>query len=167
MYENSQIWRIPMIYKAKSATLLAFSVALLGTMCVPSRAYAECTAATIANNYGFHFDGLVGPTSTAALKVPAFVQEAVVGEISFTATSDTGGTLSGSESGTFGGLPFQTTFTGTYTVNAPKCTGSLSRTLSINGFTGTADFVIVKAGEEVEFVDTSAGLVEQGVMKKE
>jgi hypothetical protein len=153
--------------RIKFASLLAPLVALLSALCVPSRAVASYTAATIANTYGFHFDGLVDPTSATALKVRAFVQEAVAGEISFTATSDTGGTLSGSESGTFGGLPFQTTFTGTYSVNAPKCIGSLSRTLSINGFTGTADFVIVKTGEEVEFVDTSAGLVEQGVMKKE
>jgi hypothetical protein len=154
-----------MIRKIKSATLLAFSVALLGTMCVP-RADAECTAATIGSTYGFHFDGLVGPTSTTALKVSAFVQEAVAGEISFTATSDTEGARSGSENGTFGGLPFEVTFTGTYTVNAPKCTGTLTRTLS-NGFTATAAFVIVKAGEEIQFVNTSAGLVEQGVMDKE
>ncbi len=92
--------------------------------------------------------------------------EAVAGEISFTPTSGTDGTLTGSESGNFGGVAFQLTFTGTYKVNVPQCTGSLSRTLS-NGFTASADFVIVKGGEEIEFVHTNGGVVEQGVMKKE
>ena len=53
-----------------------------------------------------------------------------------------------------------------YTVNAPKCTGSLTRTL-FEGFTVAADFVIVKGGDEIEFASTTAGIVEEGVMKRE
>ncbi len=155
-----------MMHKTKLATLLASSIALLSTLCVPSKAGAACTAATIGGTYGFRFDGFFGPPTKVPLKVSAFVPEAAAGEISFTATSETEGTLTGSESGTFGGVAFQLTFAGTYKVDAPKCTGSLSRTLS-NGFTVSADFVIVKGGEEIEFVHTNGGAVEQGVMKKE
>jgi hypothetical protein len=155
-----------MTHKAKFATLFAASIAMLGFLCVAPKAEAACTAASIEGSYGFRFDGFVGPSSRVALKVGAFVPEAVVGEISFTATSSTGGTLTGSESGSFGGGVFQLTFPGTYTVNAPKCTGSLTRTL-FEGFTVAADFVIVKGGDEIEFVSTTAGMVEAGVMNRE
>lgn len=40
------------------------------------------------------------------------------------------------------------------------------RTLS-NGVISTIDFVIVNGGAEIEFVSTSVGGVEQGVMKSE
>jgi hypothetical protein len=118
-----------MTHKTKFATLASF-IAMLGVLCVAPRAEAACTAATIEGSYGFRFDGFVGPSSPAALKVGASTPEAAVGEISFTATSSTDGTFTGSESGTFGGGVFQLTFTGTYTVNASKCTGSLTRTNS-------------------------------------
>ena len=49
------------------------------------------------------------------------------------------------------------TFTGTYTINAPGCTGSLSRTLS-NGVNAADDFVVVNGGTEIEFVSSSPGL---------
>ena len=155
-----------MTYKTKIRYSFACSIAMLGVLCVPPKAQAACTAATIEGSYGFRFDGFVGPSSRAALKVGAFYPEAVVGEISFTATSSTGGTLIGSESGNFGGGVFQLTFPGTYTVNAPKCTGSLTRTL-FEGFTVADDFVIVKGGDEIEFVSTTAGIVEAGVMNRE
>jgi hypothetical protein len=155
-----------MTHKTKFATLFAALIAMLGFLCVAPKAEAACTAATIAGDYGFRFDGFVGPSNHAPLKVGAFVPEAVVGEISFTATSSTGGTLTGSESGNFGGGVFQLTFPGTYTVNAPKCTGSLTRTI-FEGFTVAADFVIVKGGDEIEFTSTTPGIVEAGVMKRE
>jgi len=155
-----------MTYKTKFVTVFASLIAMLGVLSVAPKAEAACTAATIEGSYGFRFDGFVGPSSRAALKVGAFYPEAVVGEISFTATSSTGGTLIGSESGNFGGGVFQLTFPGTYTVNAPKCTGSLTRTL-FEGFTVAADFVIVKGGDEIEFASTTAGIVEEGVMKRE
>ncbi len=155
-----------MTHKTKFATLFASLIAMLGVLCVAPKAEAACTAATIEGSYGFRFDGFVGPSSGVAKKVGAFAPEAVVGEISFTATSSTGGTLTGSESGNFGGGVFQLTFPGTYTVNAPKCTGSLTRTL-FEGFTVADDFVIVKGGAEIEFASTTAGIVEAGVMKRE
>jgi len=94
------------------------------------------------------------------------VPAAGIGEISFSATSDTGGTVSGSESLSFGGLQVQPTFTGTYTVSAPQCTGSINVTFK-DGGNPTLDFVIVKGGEEIEFLQTNAGAVSQGVMEKE
>jgi hypothetical protein len=155
-----------MTHQTKFATLFASLIATLGVLCVAPKAEAACTAATIKGSYGFRFDGFVGPSSGVARKVGAFVPEAVVGEISFTATSNTDGTLTGSESGNYGGGVFQLAFPGTYTVNAPKCTGSLTRTL-FEGFTVTDDFVIVKGGDEIEFASTTAGIVEAGVMKRE
>jgi hypothetical protein len=151
-----------MMHRVKFASLLALLIALLGALYVPSRADAECTAATIENTYGYHSDGLSGPTTATALKVSSFVPVSVVGEVSFTATSATGGTLSGFQNISFGGLQFQPTFTGTYTVNAPKCTGSITSSLGTH-----LNFVIVNGGEEIEFMQTDAGGVGQGVMKKE
>jgi hypothetical protein len=155
-----------MRYEIKLFTLLASLIVVFGTLCEPSKAEAACAATTIGNSYGFHFDGFVGPPTRVPLKISAFLPEAAAGEISFTATSDLVGTLTGSESGNLGGVAFQLTFTGSYTVNAPNCTGSLTRILS-NGFTVSDDFVIVDGGEEIEFVSTSTGIAEQGVMKKE
>jgi hypothetical protein len=37
----------------------------------------------------------------------------------------------------------------------------------IDGVMGTDDFVIVNGGAEIEFVSSSPGLTERGVMKKE
>ena len=156
-----------MMHRIKFASLFALLIALLGALCVPSRAEAACSASTIAQSYGFRFDGFVGPSNSVPVKLPAFVPEAVAGEISFTATSDSEGTLSGSESGNIGGVVFRLTFTGTYTItDATKCTGTFTRNLS-NGFSGSADFVIVEGGGEIEFVSTAPGIVEQGVMKKQ
>jgi hypothetical protein len=155
-----------MMPKVKFASLLTLLIALLGTLCVSSRADAACTTATIGNTYGFHFAGFGGTSGTHALKVPSFVPSAGIGEVSFTATSDTAGTVSGSEILSFGGLQFQLTFTGTYAVNAPNCTGKIVVTFA-DGGTPTLDFVIVKGGEEIEFLQTNPGAVSQGVMKKE
>ena len=153
-------------HKIKFASLLTLLIMLLGGLCVPSRADAACTAARIGNTYGFHFAGFGGTSGNHALKVPSFVPSAGVGEVSFTATSDTGGTISGSESLSFGGLQFQLTFTGAYVVNAPNCTGKIIVTFA-DGGTPTLDFVIVKGGEEIEFLQTKAGSVTHGVMEKE
>lgn len=154
------------MHKIKLASLLALSITLLGALCVPSKANAACTAATIGSTYGFRGSGFAGPGGNRAYKVPAFFPSAGIGEVSFTATSDTGGTLSGSESLSFGGLQFPLTFTGTYTVSAPKCTGRISATFAEGGTT-TVDFVIVKGGEEIDFLNTDVGGIFQGVMTKE
>jgi hypothetical protein len=113
------------MHRIKFASL-AFLITLLGTLCLPSRADAECTAATIENTYGFHHQGLTGPATSNPLKVSAFVPVAGVGEITLTATSGTGGTISGFQNLSFEGVQIQPTFTGTCTVNAPKCTGSIA-----------------------------------------
>jgi hypothetical protein len=89
---------------------------------------------TIARTYGFRFDGFVTPEHVPN-KVSAFYPEAVAGEISFTATSASEGTLNGIETANFGGAVYPLTFTGTYTINVPGCTGTLTRTLA-NDFTG-------------------------------
>jgi hypothetical protein len=154
------------MHRFKIASLLALLIAVLGTMCAPITASAACTATTIARTYGFRFNGFIGPVQEVPLKISAFYPEAVAGEISFTPTSVAQGTVNGTETANFGGLVFPLTLTGTYTVNAPECTGSLTRTLS-NGVISTIDFVIVNGGAEIEFVSTSVGGVEQGVMKSE
>jgi hypothetical protein len=155
------------MHRVRFAPLLALSIALLGALCVPSRADATCTAATIGDTYGFHWDGFAPPRPIpTALKVSPFTPAAGVGEFSFIATSDTEGTFSGFQSISFGGLQFQPTITGTYTVNAPKCTGSISATFQ-DGGSSHLNFVIVKGGEEIEFLQTDPGAVLQGVMEKE
>jgi hypothetical protein len=154
-----------MMYRAKFASLLPILIAVLGTICAPLTARGACNATTVAHTYGFRFDGFVTPAHVP-LKISGFFPEAVAGEISFTATSVSDGTFTGTETANFGGAVFPLTFTGTYTINVPGCTGSLTRTLS-NGVTGRDDFVIVSGGAEIEFVSSSPGLAEQGVMKLE
>jgi len=156
-----------MIQNVKLTSSLALLIAVVGTVCAPLTASAACDATTIARTYGFRFDGFVTPAKQLPQKISAFYPEVVAGEISFTATSASEGTLSGVETANFGGAVFSAlTFTGTYTVNVPGCTGSLSRTLS-NGVNAADDFVIVNGGTEIEFVSSSPGLAEQGVMKSE
>jgi hypothetical protein len=154
-----------MFQRIKFVSLLAPLIAVLGTICTPSTARAACNATTIARTYGFRFDGFITPAHVPG-KVSAFYPEAVAGEISFTATSASGGTLNGTETANFGGAVFPLTFSGTYTINVPGCTGTLTRTLA-NGFIASDDFVIVSGGAEIEFVSSSEGLAEQGVMKSE
>jgi len=132
----------------------------------PLTASAACNAATLARTYGFHLDGYVTPSEHVPVKLPDFFPEAVAGEISFTSTSVSEGKLTGTETANVGGAVFPLTFTGAYTIKVPGCTGSLTRTLS-NGLTFTDDFVIVNGGAEIEFVSTSGGIDEQGVMKVE
>lgn len=154
------------MHKIKLASLLALSITLVGALCVPSKANTACRATTIAGTYGFRGNGFGGGDGNDAERVPAFFPSAATGEISFTATSHTGGTLSGSESLSFGGLQFSLTFTGTYTVNAPTCAGSITATFQ-NGGSPTLDFVIVKGGEDIYFHQTNPGAVFHGVMTKE
>jgi hypothetical protein len=154
-----------MMYKNKFASLLSLLIAVLGTVCAPLTASAACNATTVAHTYGFRFDGFV-TSAHVPLKISGFYPEAVAGEISFTATSVSDGTLMGTETANFGGAVFPLTFTGTYSINAPGCTGTLTRNLD-NGVTAKNDFVIVSGGAEIEFVSSSPGLAEQGVMKLE
>ena len=149
-----------MMHRVKFGSLLALG--LLGALSVPLRADAECTAATVANTYGIRADGFAVPTANTALKVSAFFPAAVIGEASFIATSNTGGTVSGAENLSFGGVQLQFTFTGTYTVSAPKCSGRIT-----TADQDTIDFVIVKGGEKIEILETRPGAVFQGAMEKE
>jgi hypothetical protein len=155
-----------MMHRIKLASFLALLIALLGVLYMPSEAAAECTAATMQSTYGVHGNGYGGPGANDALKVSSFYPSAVVGEVSFTATSGTRGTLSGSENLSFGGLQFRLTFTGTYRVNSPGCTGTIAGTFP-DGSTFPLHFVIVKGGEEIDFLQTDPGSVFQGVMTKE
>lgn len=155
------------MHRVKFASLLALLIAVLGTIGAPATASAACTAATVARTYGFRFDGFITPTPKLPAKIFAYYPEAVAGEITFTATSASEGTIAGSETANFGGAVFPgLTFTGTYTINVPGCTGSLTRNLA-NGVSATSDFVIVSGGAEIEFVSSSPGQPEQGVMKAE
>jgi hypothetical protein len=148
--------------RVKFASLLALLIAVLAALCMPTRADASCTAATIENTYGIHADGFAVPTANTALKVSAFFPAAAIGEASFIATSDTGGTVSGAEKLSFGGVQLQFTFTGTYTVSAPTCSGRIT-----TADQDTIDFVIVKGGEKIEILETRSGAVFQGAMEKE
>jgi hypothetical protein len=155
--------------KDKFLTLFVSSIAVFSVLCVPSKTQAACTATTIAHTYGFHFEGFAGPATSVPLKVSGFFPIATVGEISFTETSDSGGTFTGSESANAGGVGFSgfaTTFSGHYTVNAPQCTGTENVTFA-DGGTVSVDFVIVDGGQEIDLVLTTSGLVQSGIAKEE
>ena len=64
------------MHRIKFASLLALFITLLGAVCVPSKANAACTAATIGSTYGLRGNGFGGPGGNRAWKVPAFFPSA-------------------------------------------------------------------------------------------
>ncbi len=123
--------------------LLASTFALLIVVALVPAANAaqECTAATIAGNYGFTFNGfLKNHGRTVPFAGTGITIADGQGNVSATVTASVDGSLS-----TF-------PYTATYTVN-PDCTGSVTST------SGGANFsiVIVRGGAEILGADIDPG----------
>jgi hypothetical protein len=149
----------------KRQTTLSLAV-ILTAMLLPSFVQAQCSAATIQGAYSYQFHGVL--LNTNAPQSPVDQPNAQAGRIQFTATSGSGGTLTGSQRGNLGGAPSSRTFTGVYTVNA-DCTGTFSRNLD-NGDTQLLSLAIADGGAEIEFAfisTTFSPQVASGVARKQ
>jgi hypothetical protein len=87
---------------------------------------------------------------------------AIVGRMS----SDGDGHFTGAGAQSVNGTIAQSTFTGTYVVNA-DCTGTAQLTFDTSGLQDTLSFVLVNDGDELLFLDIGGGTVETGSAKKQ
>jgi hypothetical protein len=112
-----------------------------------------CSLATLEGSYGFAADEFFtsGPVPAS---ISAFTPVAAIGVDTF----DGAGNLSGSITGSFGGLIFTSPLSGTYTVNA-DCTGSATVTETNGGFVIHFSFVIVDHGRQLRNLATDPGAV--------
>jgi hypothetical protein len=116
-----------------------------------------CSASTIAGTYGFALDGLVSLSFTGNPQlVGHFLPLAAVGTFSF----DGARTSSRSYTVSFGGPISQNKDSGPYRVK-PDCTGTATYS------DGTWNFVIVRDGREIKAMNTSPGVVVQGVLSRQ
>lgn len=122
----------------------------------------RCNLRTISGSYGSNITGtffLPPPSGSSA--PPTGVPLASVGRLVF----DGIGTVSGTDTNSFGGTISVNNATGTYTVN-DDCTGTLNVTFP-NGFTITNNLVIVDGGKEFFVIQTNPGTVITGVFKRQ
>jgi hypothetical protein len=132
---------------------------------------ATCDATLIEAAYGSRDSIFFAPRQTHVSEYTAsFVPGAFVGRIVFTPNPPVDsvpaqdGTFTWSQQGNSGGVPMETTFTGTYSVNS-DCTGTMTRNDGVEIF-----FTIVQGGEEIDFAfltSQNGSTVGQGVMKKQ
>lgn len=147
-----------------AAVLIAISLVAL-TRNKTNTLHAEeshgCTNAILRGAYGAGTTGLINSSSNPNdVTIPTFVPFAEAVRFSF----DGAGHLSGTSTADYGGSSFPVVFTGTYTVTS-QCTGSMTVNAGANGIIHR-NLVIVDDGKEVEFVDTDAGFVIAGSMKR-
>jgi hypothetical protein len=117
------------------------SLALLLASLVSAANAQECTAATIAGDYGFTFSGF---TKDHGKTVP-FTGSGI-------STSDGAGNVSATITASTNGNIETFPYTGTYVVNS-DCTGSVTSTSGGANFS----FVIVGKGKEILGVDIDPG----------
>ena len=107
-----------------------------------------CSIETLKGRYGLAFHGL-GTSAPVPAPIGEFIPVAGVGMIIFNGD----GTLSLSETVSFGGKVAPLITHGTYTV-APDCTGSLTAVNSAH-----LNFIIVHNGREILAINTDPGRV--------
>jgi hypothetical protein len=160
-----------MTYQGKFATLITVLLATACAALMPTRAQAQCTATTIAGNWGTRESVLFDakPNTSLSKSAGSLVPVAAAGRIVFTANSATSGTFAWHQVGNSGGAPFVFDLTGTYSVDSGTCTGTITRTDGVEIF-----FVVVQGATEIDFSfltsqnpQTTGQRVGQGVMKKQ
>lgn len=111
---------------------------------------ATCTNAGIKNTFGFRGGGFTAPQ----------VPNAWAGQVKLNGL----GSVTGSESASFGGTIESFSLTGTYSVSS-NCTG----TATFNGGTGNVahtNFVIVNGGQSIMQIQTDAGSINTNFVQK-
>ena len=106
---------------------------------------ANCSNAGIKGTLGFHGGGWKVSSSLIPAAYAAQVK------------ADGAGNVSGTEQGSFGGLIYSVSVTGTYVVNA-NCTGTITLTDS-DGNTTHGNFVLVNGGMSSLTIQTDAGVI--------
>ena len=165
-----------MTYQRKFVTLFTVLLATACTALTPTPAHAQCDATTIGTTTGtpwgtresIFFDST--PTNREQ-SAGSLIPSGVAGRIVFTANSSTSsdGTFAWHQEGNSGGVPFVSDLSGTYSVDAATCTGTMTRIDGVKIF-----FVIVQSATEIDFSyltsqnpRTEGQRVGQGVMKKQ
>ena len=156
--------------KVASGTLVVAAALIALRVGFPSstlpRAYAQeqaqknqrptCSLETLDGRYGLTFTGF-GTRAPVPAPVGSFIPVAGVGVVTF----DGKGSLSLSETVSFGGNVAPLITSGTYTVN-PDCTGSLN---AINS--ASLNLVIVNDGKEILAINTLPGRVATDTLVKQ
>lgn len=106
---------------------------------------ANCSNAGIKGRVGFHGGGWNVSNSLIPTAFAAQVK------------ADGAGNVSGTEEGSFGGLVYSVSLSGTYVVNA-NCTGTITYTMS-DGSKKHGNFVLVKGGMSSLTIQTDAGVI--------
>ena len=107
---------------------------------------ANCSNAGIKGTLGFHGGGWKVSSSLIPAAFAAQVKADGAGNVS-----------SGTEQGSFGGLIYSVTLSGTYVVNA-NCTGTITLSMS-DGSTTHGNFVLVNGGMSSLTIQTDAGVI--------
>jgi hypothetical protein len=118
----------------------------------PPQLGKKCSLASIKGSYGYSYTGTV----------EGFGGIAAVGPIDFDGTGNTSATYSVN----LGGVSFQGSFTGTYTV-ADDCTGTIIIDLPLLHLSSNGRFVVVENGREAFFMGVDPGVTVTGVAKKQ
>jgi len=111
----------------------------------------KCSLKSLKGCYGYSYTGNVSGSGPIA----------AVGPINFDGEGNTSATYSVNS----GGMNFQGSFTGTYTVNE-DCTGAVTIHLPVLGISSNGRFVIVEEGKEALFMGTDPGVTVTGVARK-
>ncbi len=112
----------------------------------------HCSLVSLKGSYGYEYSG----------SVEGFGGVAAVGPIDF----DGDGNTSATYSVNLGGVNFQGSFTGTYTV-ADDCTGTVVIDLPLLHTSSNGRFVIVENGQQAFFMGTDPGITVTGVAKRQ
>lgn len=114
-----------------------------------------CDATTWNGAYGYTLSGFVYDSQGFMYMLGA------VGRL----VADGNGNVSGADSFSFDGTLVKREFTGTYTLNA-DCTGSLTLT-NASGGSVHADLVFVDDGKQINMIETDAGYIFSGVLRRQ
>jgi len=138
------------IMRKRIISSLVLGVAAMLTLGASNlQAQGKCNLETIKGAFGYLNTGTAFGTALAS-----------VGSMTF----DGAGNIAGTDTNSFGGAISTTPFTGTYTVNG-DCTGTL--TVNFGFFSVNNHIVIVDNGKEINLIETNAGTIATGVMKRQ
>jgi len=137
---------------SKYPILFFFVVVYIATAQMFGQVESSCTNSDFRGTFGFDLKG-------TNFSIGQF---AIVGRM----TADGNGHFTGSGVQSVNGKIAQSTFTGTYTVQA-DCTGTALMTFDTSGIKDSLSFVSVNDGNELLFLDIGGGTVETGSAKRQ
>jgi hypothetical protein len=142
---------------AKTITIAAFTVLVVGMATAANASDKGCSTATLKGTYADKDNGFfmnpppAAPSLFAGVNLDTFDGKGTITAIGFATVDGTGSPQ---------------TENGTYTVN-PDCTGTYEVTISPGGFTTHASFVIDDDGNELQIIVTDPGNVVTCIARKQ